>query len=442
MLLFLSAVLLCIPLRIFVPALGVEIAPSDLLCLLILPYILIIHHKINKWLLLSIIFSFISLIYIQLFIQPGNIARSILSIAFFFKPYLVYLLGRNIGESSIHPDRFNKTLIYLLTATALAATVDAIFMKGHVTIFTEFERIPGEVIYGAVFDPTFFGMKFHGSNGINGIAVFFSTAFMICLALGVIMKPKKSIRIISYTGMLCSLILVLGSGSRQAAFGLIVSCLCCFFAGKMTVGRIFRAALYITLAIVTSATIIAIFSDYFIELFAKILLMTDNIYSGNWDGVSSGRLGLYMIIIDDLISSPIFGTGFGGYGLFNSELGYFDNDVSTSGYTPHNQYLGAIWKMGGLAGLFYLIFLWSIVKPFFKIPQSDEFQKRFYIAMMAMVIPFFTVFNVFQDGLSSPSTGPIFLLIMGFYWRRAFNLSSKNNSTMPAQPHAALHPLN
>jgi hypothetical protein len=98
--------------------------------------------------------------------------------------------------------------------------------------------------------------------------------------------------------------------------------------------------------------------------------------------------------------------------------------------------------MGGLAGLFYLIFLWSIVKPFFKTPQNDEFQKRFYIAMMAMVIPFFTVFNVFQDGLSSPSTGPILLLILGFYWRRAFNLNSKNNSTMLARPHDAFHPVN
>ena len=425
MLLFFSAILLCIPLRIFVPALGVEIALSDILCLMALPYVLFVYKKINTLLLITILLSLISLTYIQLMVQPGNIVRSILSMAFFFKPYLIFLLGKGIAENNFEPYGFNKKLIYLLTTAAFAATVDAVFFKGHVTTFTEFERIPGEVIYGAVFDPTFFGLKFHGSNGVNGIAVFFSTAFMICLSLGVIMKPKRSIRIISYIGMLCSLILVLGSGSRQAAFGIIVSCLCFFFAGRMTAGRVFRVFLYITFAIISATTIIAYFSDYFVELFAKILLMIDNIYSGNWDGVSSGRLGLYMIIIDDLISSPIFGTGFGGYGLFNSELGYFDNDVSTSGYTPHNQYLGAIWKMGGLAGFFYLIFLWSIVRPFFKAPQADEYQRKFYIAMMAIIVPFFTVFNVFQDGLSSPSTGPLILFIIGFYYNHALDMAKK-----------------
>ncbi|NVZ82431.1 MULTISPECIES: O-antigen ligase family protein [Pseudomonas] len=422
MLLFFSAILLCIPLRIFVPALGVEIAPADVLCLFALPYVFLVHQKINKWLLISIVLSLVSLIYVQLFFQPGNIARALLSLGFFFKPYLIYLLGRSIAAGDFQPEKFNKTLIYLLSATALAATLDAIFIKGSVAIFAEFERVPGEFIYGGVFAPTFLGLKFHGSNGINGIAVFFSFSFMVCLSLGVMMKPPRNVRLIAYVGMLCSLILVLGSGSRQAAFGVIISCLCCFFAGRMTFKRLAMVVLYILSSFIASAVIISFFSDYFVELFAKIVIMANNIYSGNWDGVSSGRLGLYVILAEDLMKSPIFGTGFSGYGLFDSELGYFNNDVGTSGYTPHNQYLGAIWKMGGLAGFFYILFLWSIIRPFFKNPQSDDYQKRFYIAMVAIIFPFVTVFNLFQDGLSSPSTGPIFLFILGFYSAHAFNL--------------------
>lgn len=351
--------------------------------------------------------------------------------AFFFKPYLIFLLGKGISEKSFDPYKFNKTIIYLITITALAATIDAILFKGHVTTFAEFERIPGEVIYGGVFDPTFFGLKFHGSNGINGIAVFFSVAFMICLAMGVIMRQEKRVRLVSYVGMLCCLILVLGSGSRQAAFGLILSCLCCFFAGRMTAKRVLLVFFYSIASVIAAAVIVSFFSGYFVELFAKLLIMLDNISSGNWDGVSSGRLGLYMIIVEDLIKSPIFGTGFAGYGLFDSELGYFDNDVSTSGYTPHNQYLGAIWKMGGLAGVFYIAFLWSIVRPFFKTPQIDDYQRRFHIAMMILIVPFFTVFNVFQDGLSSPSTGPLILLIVGFYYNHAIDM--KRNSGLPIQ---------
>jgi len=422
MLLFFSAILLCIPLRIFVPALGVEIAPADVLCLLALPYVFIVHQKINKWLLMCILLSLVSLLYIQLFFQPGNVARALFSLGFFFKPYLIYLLGRSVAAKDFQPENFNKLLICLLSITALAALLDAIFIKGSVAILAEFERIPGELIYGGVFAPTFFGLKFHGSNGINGIAVFFSFAFMVCLSLGVIMKPQGRIRLVAYAGMLCSLILVLGSGSRQAAFGVVMSCLCCFFAGRMTFKRLAMVVLYIVFALVFSTVIISVFSDYFVELFAKILIMVDNIYTGNWDGVSSGRLGLYVILAEDLMKSPIFGTGFSGYGIFDSELGYFENDVSTSGYTPHNQYLGAIWKMGGLAGFFYLLFLWSIIKPFFKNPQSDDYQKKFYIAMVAIIFPFFTVFNLFQDGLSSPSTGPIFLFILGFYSAYASSL--------------------
>jgi len=422
MLLFFSAVLLCIPLRIFVPALGVEIAPADILCLLAVPYVLLVYKKINKWLFICILLSAVSLTYIQLMVQPGNMVRSILSMAFFFKPYLIFLLGKGISENNFNPYKFNKTIICLITVTALAATIDALFFKGHVTTFAEFERIPGEIIYGGIFDPTFFGLKFHGSNGINGIAVFFSVAFMICLSMGVIMRQDKSVRLISYLGMLCCLILVLGSGSRQAAFGLILGFLCCFFAGRMTAKRIFLVFFYIIASVIAASVIISFFSAYFVELFAKLLIMIDNMSSGNWDGVSSGRLGLYMIIAEDLIKSPIFGTGFAGYGLFDSELGYFDNDVSTSGYTPHNQYLGAIWKMGGLAGIFYIVFLWSIVKPFFKTPQMDDYQRRFHIAMMVLIVPFFTVFNVFQDGLSSPSTGPLILLIVGFYYNHALDI--------------------
>lgn len=421
MLLFFSAILLCIPLRIFVPALGVEIAPADVLCLFALPYVFLVGQKINKWLLISVVLSLVSLIYVQLFFQPGNIGRALLSLGFFFKPYLIYLLGRSIAAEGFQPERFNRILISLLAVTAFVATLDAIFVKGNVTIFSEFERVPGEFIYGAVFAPTFFGLKFHGSNGINGIAVFFSFAFMVCLSLGGVMRPQRNVRLIAYVGMLCSLILVLGSGSRQAAFGVIMSCLCCFFAGKMTFKRLAMVFLYIVSALIACAVVISAFSDYFVELFAKLGIMVNNIYSGNWDGVSSGRLGLYVILAEDLMRSPIFGTGFSGYGLFDSELGYFNNDVGTSGYTPHNQYLGAIWKMGGLAGFFYILFLWSIIRPFFKSSQNDDCQKRFYIAMVAMIFPFVTVFNLFQDGLSSPSTGPIFLFILGFYSAHVFS---------------------
>ncbi|AUG00967.1 hypothetical protein CXQ81_10225 [Pseudomonas sp. 09C 129] len=437
MLLFFSALLLCIPLRIFVPALGVEIAPADVLCLFALFYVLTIHPKINRWLLLSIFLSLTSLIFVQSIYMPGNIGRALLSMAFFFKPYLIYLLGQSLGVRNFQPEKFNKTIILLLSITAFAATVDAIFVKHHVAAIAEFERIPGEWILGGIFDPTFFGLKFHGSNGINGIAVFFSFAFMTLLALGVVMKPVKNVKIIACIGMLCCLILVLGSGSRQAAFGVLISGICYLLMGKMTTNRLFWANLSGVFAILVTLVVITFFSQYFVELFAKARIMAENISDGNWDAVSSGRLGLYVILVEDLLKSPIFGTGFSGYGIFDSGLGYFENDVSTSGYTPHNQYLGALWKMGALAGIFYFAFLWNITRPFFRNPQKTKYQRNLYIATAILIVPFFTVFNVFQDGLSSPSTGPLLLFLIGYY-RRGLELSyldtNETPDNKPAQP--------
>lgn len=410
-----AATLLCIPLRIFIPSLGVEVAPADILCLLAVPYILIFAPRINIWLLACILLSCLSLAMTQLIYQPGNLDRAILSIAFFFKPYLAFMLGRQQGLIQFKPEKFNTIFILLLTLTALAATLDGFIFKGTIATFEEFERVPGEFIYGGVFAPTFFGLKFHGSNGVNGIAVFFAFSFMVLLSFGLILKPTKKLIIIACVGMLCSLILVLGSGSRQAVLGILLCFACYLVAGKMTINRVIWLWLSIIFGVLSATVILVYFSDYFIELFAKTSIMLDNITSGNWDGVSSGRLGLYIIFVDDLIHSPIFGTGFSGYGIFDSQMAYFTNDVSTSGYTPHNQYLGALWKMGLVPGVFYLTFLWSITYPHFKAPQVTPLQRRMYIAMAAMIIPFFFVFNVFQDGLSSPSTGPFILYILGYY---------------------------
>ncbi|UVN45744.1 O-antigen ligase family protein [Pseudomonas mosselii] len=412
---FIAAILLCIPLRIFVPSLGVEVAPADILCLLAVPFLLIYARKINTWLLSCILLSIFSLATIQLLYQPGNLDRAILSIAFFFKPYLAFMLGRQQGFTQLKPEKFNSTLIVLLTITAVIATFDAFLFKGTIATFEEFERIPGEVILGGVFAPTFLGIKFHGSNGVNGIAVFFAFSFMVILALGVIFKPQKKLVVISCIGLLCSAILVLGSGSRQAVFGILLCFFCYLTAGRMTTNRVIWLFLAIIFSALTATVILVYFSDYFLELFAKTGIMLDNITSGDWDGVTSGRIGLYIILADDLIHSPIFGTGFSGYGIFDSHMDYFTNDVSTSGYTPHNQYLGALWKMGFLPGIFYLAFLWSITYPHFRAPQTTATQRHTYIAMASLIIPFFSVFNVFQDGLSSPSTGPFMLYILGYY---------------------------
>ncbi|XAF99698.1 hypothetical protein GKC70_07565 [Pseudomonas sp. REB1044] len=190
------------------------------------------------------------------------------------------------GLTSFKPEKLNALLIVLLTFTACVATLDAFIFKGTIATFEEFERVPGEFIYGGVFAPTFLGLKFHGSNGINGIAVFFAFSFMVLLALGIVLKPPKKLVIVAGIGMLCCVILVLGSGSRQAVFGMLLSFLCYLTAGKMTVNRIVWLWLAILFGAVGSTVILVNFSDYFIELTAKSAIMLDNITSGNWDGVS------------------------------------------------------------------------------------------------------------------------------------------------------------
>ncbi len=409
------ALLLCIPIRIFVPALGTEIAPADFVCLFAMAHTILMRKAVSTWLLLSIIFAALSVFVIQQFYQPDNLGRAILSLGFFFKPYWVLYLGEDYAKRGLEPSKLNHVLICLLTFTALAALCDAFFFRGYIAGLDNFERIPGEWIFGSVFGPTFFGLKFHGSNGVNGIAVFFSFAFALLLALGFSLREKKSLRIIALTGAFACLILVAGSASRQAIFGALLALASYFCLGKMSARRLAWTLAAGALATAVCGIVLETFSTYFLEISAKLALMMNDILRGNWDGVTSGRLEIYGILLSDLRKSPVFGTGFSGYGLFGSDLGFFNAEFSDTGYTPHNQYLGALWKMGLLAGIPYIIFLWKTIAAFPAYYSKSTQSRRIALAMGIVLIPFLFVFNVFQDGLSSPSTGPFLMFILGFY---------------------------
>lgn len=409
------ALLLCIPIRIFIPALGTEIAPADFVCLFAMTYTIFMRRAISTWLLLSMIYAVLSVFVIQQFYQPGNLGRAILSLGFFFKPYWALYLGEDYAKRGLEPSRLNHVLICLLTLTALAAVCDAFFFRGYIAGLDNFERIPGEWIFGSVFGPTFFGLKFHGSNGVNGIAVFFSFAFSLLLALGFSLREEKNLRMIALTGAFACLILVAGSASRQAIFGALLALASYFFLGKMSARRLVWTLTAGVLAIGVCVMVLETFSTYFAEISAKLALMMNDISQGNWDGVTSGRLEIYGILLNDLKNSPVFGTGFSGYGLFDSDLGFFNAEFSDTGYTPHNQYLGALWKMGLLAGIPYIIFLLKTIAAFPAHYSKTTQSRRIALAMGIVLIPFLLAFNVFQDGLSSPSTGPFLMFILGFY---------------------------
>lgn len=70
--------------------------------------------------------------------------------------------------------------------------------------------------------------------------------------------------------------------------------------------------------------------------------------------VSNGRVHLWTSAINDFRSSPVFGTGFGGFQRFNDTE--FDSTLADNS-SAHNFYITVFWKGGLLFGIPFILFM-------------------------------------------------------------------------------------
>jgi len=134
--------------------------------------------------------------------------------------------------------------------------------------------------------------------------------------------------------------------------------------------------------------------------------------------LSSGRLELQRIAVEQLLHSPLAGTGFHGY-----ELAMAHEDLT--GWSTHVYYLTVIWKMGLLGALVFFVFLSKIIKNSldYSFRTFPEAAKLYSILLCAFLI----VMNMLWDVLLAPSIMCLFAFFVGSMCRVDQNSTAVGN---------------
>jgi O-antigen ligase len=125
---------------------------------------------------------------------------------------------------------------------------------------------------------------------------------------------------------------------------------------------------------------------------------------GRIDDFSNGRLSLAQEAVSDVVKDPLFGTGFYGFQL---QSDFFD--VVSS---PHNQYLTAVWKMGILPGIFYLMFLYRSFRNLYILKLRHK-QSKLYAGLWILMSVYILVFCMVWDVLLVPLIGSFIMFLLG-----------------------------
>jgi hypothetical protein len=126
----------------------------------------------------------------------------------------------------------------------------------------------------------------------------------------------------------------------------------------------------------------------------------------NVDRLTSGRITLAKIAVDEFLSSPIIGTGFSPFGRYHPVDPYLKLSATT-----HVYYLTILWKGGLLFGIPFLAFLALIasrtimVKPWTESPEAA-------FAFVATALTFGPI-SFTYDTPNVPSAGALAFLLLG-----------------------------
>jgi O-antigen ligase len=131
---------------------------------------------------------------------------------------------------------------------------------------------------------------------------------------------------------------------------------------------------------------------------------------GDLDAFSSGRITLYRYAIKDILIDPIFGNGFHGFFLHISPGEHAEAIAGNN--SPHNQFLTAVWKMGLLAGFFYLLFLYECMKNLYLLRRRCE-RKAIFTGLWILMVVYLVVFCSFWDVLLVPLIGMFLMFLLG-----------------------------
>ncbi len=386
---YLAVLTLCLPLTIF-SFNGVDLPLSDLICVVgIFLSIKYANFLFTKLLYLAIGLSLISSLFVAIFIAQDFDFRPLYSIIYFFKPYFSIFVAFYVIRTKNDFNIFCKSTGYFVFF-ALFPIICSIFFLHNGLVRNESD-LNGEI----------FGLPLYGSYGVNSLAVYYLLLYFLILFLKYIDEDLgnylKIIRLIS----LCILsYLIFFSLSREAILGFAALIIWYFLQNnsghikKIMIGLIAIAGLLFVLSLDSTSDMWQSKTDQIVE----------SIQQGDLDRLSSGRIGLYLVALNQFSHNIIFGNGFHGFQLYTDTIEGFD---TVEGLSPHNQYITTIWKMGLLAAIPYFLALITLYKMTTPLRGTVKYK---FISILLFVV-FFILANVW-DVLIIPN----FSALLFFFW--------------------------
>jgi len=375
---------------------GVGIPLSDIACVMGIYFIFLTRSSADKALIYILLVScLLSILVNTIFINRDFSTQPFLSLAYFIRPIAVFFVGYNIIRSGVDLDRFIKYFSVVFSIFIIAVFANLIIYYG------------GVVRTDGILNGTFFALNIFGTYGVHSLVAFYFLGFSFVLSRLFFCYSAINVlwRSIYVVVILIVLYFFIFSLSREIIVGLL------FFSLLIFRKYILRSRLFLKYCF---AVIILIYIAYAILPLDLILstwdtrfsVTLDSINNGSLDDLSSGRIELYRLAINQILSNPLFGNGFFGFQLYNISFGQYDD---LTGWSPHNYYLTVIWKMGFIAASVYFLFFYRGLKRFYVLTKF--FPK--YLPIWWALLTFLVVINQVWDAFLVPNVLSIIMFLFG-----------------------------
>jgi hypothetical protein len=387
------AIALSAPVSLFSYAetgLPISILVSVLGCFLVPRYR---NHRVGIAYVSAISLSFLAFIYSSVVVAGEIKIAPVISVVFFFMPAGSFFLGASIINSKEKLSLFIKTYSYFFLGFFFLY-VASVLLLHNATVRTE-GTMNGSIL----------GMPIYGAYGVHSFVAFLFVSFFIVQESH--NKYSYISNVIYHTFILLFLYITIFSLSREAIVGLAI--LLFFYIKdwitkrKKNVPKIYRYIAPICLVVL----IFFRFEDVFYVWETRL---TQSLSSSDINDLSSGRLSLVYLAIEQFLKNPFFGTGFYGYSLYESQISGFEDGLS--GWSTHYYILTALWKMGSLPFFCYLLF-WLFALSYQRIEKDSHIRSVYFNRMLLMS---WVVLNQFWDALLVPNVMGVIMFVAGGYY--------------------------
>ncbi|KYG64749.1 hypothetical protein AZI86_11115 [Bdellovibrio bacteriovorus] len=390
---FLLALILILPISMFEIS-GLQIPLSDIaVCFGGFFFLTKIGRLETLIFCLAVLMSFLAVFVIAIEHYGFLQIRPVLSVFFFYKPILGYFLAISVIKDK-------QTFEQILKWAQLL-----IFLFVVVVIFSvhaEYDGLFRDRM--SVLQGDFFNLPLYAAFGVNSLASFYFLMAAVSI-LAAAMQFRSWQGALGLVNLVLLSYLIFNSASREALLAMMVFIFCVMGlflrrTPKVLVGVVF---------IFGTALVLFFTSDYVGRVWAhKIDQIVTALERMDLDMLSSGRIGLYKIALQQWSKNILVGTGFHGFQLFIQDIpgiGY------PAGLSPHNLYITALWKMGLVGFVPYVCFLYLILKKSFSVDVPAGYKYVFISLCIAVLLVLNGVWEIFMVA----NFGTLFFFLLGAF---------------------------